>query len=366
MRTTRTALPLGLALLSVACLSARAARAPARPVPMALINAGHIDPADFRVNGVAQADTGGIVLTPSEPLAVAGSAFLEQRIKATAFRADFRFRITPGQAFGGEDSADGLTFAIAKAPDAIGGDHAAMGLEHFEPGGFAVEFDTWKNTFDPDGNHVGLDLNASVQSVSTAPVPTPFDDGQAHEASIRYEATSAGGHVTVLVDGQVYLDVTDPRVEVPDGHYGFTAANGQGTAEHRIESFRLVVTAPVSTPGGRLLGRVRVQSDDARVRDALIRTAIGVTRRGQTQGFVDLRGTTQAGRLVLRLKPDALVVNDDETATVYARDRSGTPVRLDVPGTERGGTLRLMIDGFPAPNVLEQVHGRFFITLPGE
>ena len=54
-----------------------------------------------------------------------------------------------------------------------GGSGGGIGYDGI-PNSVAVEYSTYNNSFplDSDGNHIGIDLGGSVQSVATAPVAT--------------------------------------------------------------------------------------------------------------------------------------------------------------------------------------------------
>ena len=65
-------------------------------------------------------------------------------------------------------SSGGITFAILKSSSGPG-IYSIGGLGYENSGvGLSVEFDVWKDTWDPDGNHIGLNIGGSVLSVATA------------------------------------------------------------------------------------------------------------------------------------------------------------------------------------------------------
>ncbi|XP_073131621.1 lectin beta-1 and beta-2 chains-like [Henckelia pumila] len=99
---------------------------------------------------------------------------------------------------GGTNFADGITFFFAPVyssvkSDAFGG---SMGLDtdnaysNSSAGTFfAVEFDTYKNTFDPSSPHVGININSMV-SVATADWQNYISQGRENQAWISYSGSS--------------------------------------------------------------------------------------------------------------------------------------------------------------------------------
>ncbi|MFN3648350.1 MAG: L-type lectin-domain containing protein [Armatimonadota bacterium] len=313
------------------------------PAPQALIYGGYLEPADFSAQGTASVSPGLITLTDKSQDGAAGSAFLLQRVTTQRFVAGLKFRIDPGAGFG-ETSGDGFTFLIAKSPDALGTSGTGMGLDTTESGGFAVEFDTWKNSDfgDPDGNHVALVLNGNIRETvgSPAPVAQPFDDGQSHYVTIAYEALPEGGHVIVVMDGQLCLDVTDPAIPAPDGYFGFSAGTGAATATHMIEGFALEADAPPSTPGarvratGKLRGPVGFQGPLA--------LDVSSNSRRNVKGRIELNAKSDPfGRKYIH-HISSLVVTGRNQATIYGIGPGRRLVRVDVVDGRDRETVRLV------------------------
>ncbi|XP_059064899.1 bark agglutinin I polypeptide A-like [Cryptomeria japonica] len=98
-------------------------------------------------------------------------------------------------------SGDGLTFFLAPSDfesfDADRGEW--LGLFESETDGnssnqiVAVEFDTYENEFDPDDNHVGIDVNSviSVKTVSVSDLYTgaTLNNGEKWEVWVDYNGT---------------------------------------------------------------------------------------------------------------------------------------------------------------------------------
>jgi len=332
----------------------------------ALIANGYLDPEELQLVGSAERSPTFVSLTDTDEQGAAGALFLTQRITTRSFRADFKFRVVPGLP-GGETSADGFTFAIAESPAAVGGAFADLGYGGIQPGGFAVEFDTWNNgasTSDPDGNHLGIDLNGSVNSHHTVPLPIQIDDGLLHSAIITYQETVQGGHVTVSVDGQLFLDVTDPLIGVPDGYFGFTASTGLGTAEHRIESFRLLTALPASTAGSRIKANALLGSTLS-PKAKLVGT-VTANRKADPRGRMRLTYRTRRPTH-FNILPDAVVVAPNVSATIYGHVAAGLElhlVRLDVKDLRTLDPVRFIRDDGAASDRWQLIRGKLTVRVP--
>ena len=340
---------------------------PSLAADQALITNGPLDPLELQLVGAAHQGADFVSLTRTQDTFSAGALFLKQRIATRAFRADFAFRVVPTQ-ISGEQSADGFTFAIAGSPAAVGGSGPGLGYSAIDTGGFAIEFDTYNNgaSFnDPDGNHIGLNLHGSVQSYHTESLKIPIDDGLLHTATVTYEDTIQGGHVTVSVDGTLFMTVTDPLIDVPDGYFGFTAATGALTAEHRIESFRLVTAVPQSTPKGEIRANATLGSTTSP--KATLKGKVKVTAKAVHSGRMVLTYLNRQ-RTRYRIDPDAVVVNPDGSATIYGHVMRGfisTLVRLDMKDLRTLDPVRFLRDvaGVPGDR-WQKVHGRLQVIVP--
>ncbi|MCC2672576.1 MAG: Legume lectin, beta domain:Protein of unknown function, partial [Armatimonadetes bacterium] len=281
--------------------------APSHAAGQALITNGPLDPLEIQLVGAAHPGADFVSLTRTQDAFSAGALFLKQRISTRAFRADFTFRVVPTQ-INGDQSADGFTFAIAGSPAAVGGSGPGLGYSAIDAGGFAIEFDTFNNGSnfsDPDGNHLGLNLHGNVNSYHTQPLKIPIDDGLSHTATVTYEDTIEGGHVTVSVDGALFMTVTDPLIDVPDGYFGFTAATGALTAEHRIESFRLLTATPESTAKGEVRANAVLGSTISP--KAILKGKVKVTAKAVQSGRMTLTYRTRRPTRH-RIVPDSVVV----------------------------------------------------------
>ena len=158
-------------------------------------------------------------LTPDTPSHNGGSAwFTTQQSIASGFTSVFQFQIThdPNNPYPGP--ADGLAFVVqnsvnpvASGTQALGGSGGAIGYGVPDPGGdtgtpidnsLAVEIDTFKNSWDPDANHI------AIQSCG------PDNNTQDHTALCPNGSPSELGIISNpsginLADGNVHTLVVD-------------------------------------------------------------------------------------------------------------------------------------------------------------
>jgi hypothetical protein len=112
------------------------------------------------LNGVAATENGVLRLTPDLGLQAGSAWFATQQDVGAGFSTSFQFQLT---ASGG--IADGIWFVIQN--DSL----ADVNLFNGTPNSIAVEFDTFQNIWDPNGNHVAF------QSCGTDPNTTRHDTG---------------------------------------------------------------------------------------------------------------------------------------------------------------------------------------------
>lgn len=177
---------------------------------------------------------------------VAGSAFYDVPIYTQAFDATFTIGLLGGS------GADGLALVFAKGTSAAGlgayGNgvaNTAWGLGYLGMDGWAVEFDTYKdsNNGDPDNNHVGyMDATTGKHWLTGSPTETLHSETR-RNVHVRF----TGAHLLVAVDGVDVIDADVPVPFTPDTYYfGFTGAAGGETDYHLISDFELMVGDPVT------------------------------------------------------------------------------------------------------------------------
>ncbi|BBM97845.1 protein MpRLK-Pelle_L-LEC1 [Marchantia polymorpha subsp. ruderalis] len=194
-----------------------------------------------------------------------------------SFTTSFTFRVTPvGTKFG--NGGDGLAFVAIASRDWIGSPGAFLGVYNGStdvgqqgPKTLAVEFDTFKNADydDPNGNHVGVDLETVHSKVvaNAYDVGVDFRDGQPTYAWIDYNGTTHDLDVRIANSSarpqeallQFPLDVYDVFAETM--WVGFSAANGWGVSLYTVKDWVFtsygLPTGTLSAPPPRAPGPER-------------------------------------------------------------------------------------------------------------
>lgn len=208
--------------------------------------------------GSADTSTSVLRLTPAAT-GQAGAGYSNTAITLGAgstFSTSFQFRLTQA---GGIDPADGLTFVLAQGTSGLGG--AGGGMGYFGvPNSVAIEFDTFDNGEAGGSNHVGLDTNGSLSSLT---VSSPYgvsqcdfsggsylgdgcmSNGKLWSAFINYDGTTQKLNVSVQQEGMALISViSDYTIDIASilgaesAHVGFTAATGSGFENHDILNWK--------------------------------------------------------------------------------------------------------------------------------
>lgn len=210
----------------------------------------------FQVNGHAALSGSSLRLTPNQNTK-AGSAFWKYRVylgNDRPFSTHFSFNISsPG---GG--GADGIVFTMqtdSNTAGSAGGGIGYSGIDH----SLGIEFDTWQNGEfgDPDGNHIGLLVNGSVDHGDNSPPATVvsratllgingsfgnFSDGSDFYVWIDYDGTTMEVRLsrsnTRSSSSLVLSQAIDLETYLGQYAYvGFTAATGGANENHDIKTF---------------------------------------------------------------------------------------------------------------------------------
>jgi hypothetical protein len=214
----------------------------------------------LQLNGNA-ACTGGVLRVTPATFGQSGSTFSTTLIPlgpGASFSTLFSFRITGNGGSADADGlgADGIVFVVQPVSSSVGGGGGGIGYAGI-PSSFGVEFDTWNNGVgagDPDGNHVGFDLNGSVASVQTASVTPRINDGNVWYAWIDYNGTTM----------QLRLSQSPTRPAAPtmsrnvnlatvlgttSAYVGFTSGTGAAYGNHDVLTWRFDNEfAPIGAP----------------------------------------------------------------------------------------------------------------------
>lgn len=184
------------------------------------------------------------------------------------WRTTFRLQMTPNAG-----RADGVAFVVQEAGlAALGGEGGGMGYAGLSPS-VAVEFDIYRNYFDPDNNHVAITTSGVVEEPAGVGGPGIDLAGDSFRAWITYDAKAH--HMKVYVsqgDVQSTVPAVEADINVPDTFpdrlmfVGFTAATGSETAVQDLQSWSFsgwpaqslfggspidVLSADPKTPGGK-------------------------------------------------------------------------------------------------------------------
>ena len=191
----------------------------------------------LRVVPSAPNQSGSVFSTSAVPLA-----------SNVSFSTFFRFQISNPGGIGDEDGqgADGLAFVVQTVSNTAGGSGGGLGYAGL-PKSVAIEFDTFNNCCniaDPNGNHVGIDLGGSINSVATATEATRFNNGSAWNAWVDYNGA------TTTLEVRWSLGATRPtaaqlvqnvnlasELGTPNAFVGFTSGTGSGFNDHDILSW---------------------------------------------------------------------------------------------------------------------------------
>ncbi len=187
---------------------------------------------------------------------------------ASGFESRFRIRISnPGGLGGG---ADGFAFLIhGSGTKAIGWGGEYLGYDGIKKG-LAIEFDLYKNDYDPDNHHASIhhsnggalssDESQSVARNSGIPF---LADGKVHEVYVRYK----GGLLAASLDGvevvktSVSLGAITGTPLFPSAYFGISASTGNGYANFDILSWELSTGARLDSRAVLLVHGINSDSD---------------------------------------------------------------------------------------------------------
>ncbi|XP_021890603.1 probable L-type lectin-domain containing receptor kinase S.5 [Carica papaya] len=157
---------------------------------------------------------------------------------------------------------DGMAFIIApdnssSPPESYG---SSVGiLDQSASGGcqVAVELDTFKNEFDPDGNHIGINIKSMQSVVAKSLNSTGIDlkSGKDIQVKIDYNGWTKMLQVSVAFSGNPLMSFLNQSIDlkdlVPNSVYvGFTAATGLYSERHQLLNWMFQLTALPSPKEG--------------------------------------------------------------------------------------------------------------------
>ncbi|KAJ4710217.1 Lectin receptor kinase [Melia azedarach] len=187
--------------------------------------------------------------SPSLPLNRIGRVLYNRPVLAwpATISTTFTIRISPYQNSPG--SADGLTFIFA--PDSKPSPYYSYGsylgiVDKFVSGGnvsqLAVEFDTYQNDFDIDGNHVGIDTISTMETVAAVSlnrIGIDLKSGRMIKVQIDYDGWTEMLYVSLGYFGYPLQRVLEKSIILPETvpssvYVGFTAATGSLSESHQV------------------------------------------------------------------------------------------------------------------------------------
>jgi flagellin-like hook-associated protein FlgL len=187
----------------------------------------YIEELAFQTVGSAYREDDKYILTPNENYK-AGAIWSKEKID---LRQNF---ILTAKIYLGDnpEGADGMTFTIQnQGPDALGWLGGGLGYGGLQ-NSIAVEFDTFKNSGEINGNHIGFDLNGQIDtnSLSVYPLPQPLESGKEIPVTIQWEYLGNDkGKLKVTIFGKTYEQVYENISHIFGGYeayIGFTGATG--------------------------------------------------------------------------------------------------------------------------------------------
>jgi hypothetical protein len=181
-----------------------------------------------------------------------------------------KFKIYLGSNISG---ADGIVFVLQNSSNtAIGniGGSLGYGGANNGPGGISpsigIEFDTYYNGgWDPNGNHIGLDLNGNLNSAITANPTFWLEDGNEHKFEFKWDPATK--NVSAYLDGTLYINATEDLENIFCGStcwMGFTGSTG---GANNLQYFAPIVDINASAGNGGYIspsGDVMVTYEDSK------------------------------------------------------------------------------------------------------
>lgn len=231
-------------MIKFSLIAATAALMPVAANATTLVYNDFSDTTGLQINGNAAAANDGardvLRVTPATS-GQSGSVFSTSPI---TFAANYSFstRFTFNFNNPGNGGADGLVFVIQPFSNTTGGAGGGIGYQGIG-NSLGVEFDNWDNggVDNNSSNHVGIDLNGNIGSVSLIQSPFDLDSGQDLTAWIDYNGVtqtlevrfndSNSRPMAALLSYNVDLASV---VGNPQAYVGFTSGTGAAWANHDL------------------------------------------------------------------------------------------------------------------------------------
>jgi hypothetical protein len=212
-----------------------------------------------QLNGTAGLVNSGNTLRVAPLAGGVGSAFITTPFTInsdTSFSTFFQFRIGDGS------GADGMLFVVQNdgaGAGASGGGGGGLGFNGID-NSIGVEIDEWNNGewSDPNNNHMGIDTNGSLTSLTTITPAVNLDSGDSYYLWVDYNGATN--------DLSVFFNTSNSKPGSPDmtqnldlaaivgaeGYVGFVGSTGGANNNHDVEewtvSWDTVPSASIATP----------------------------------------------------------------------------------------------------------------------
>ena len=170
-----------------------------------------------------------------------GSAWYQRKMD---LRVDFNlsFEVYLGTDNGGPYGADGLVFAIQNIDTGQGSLGAGIGYGGITPS-YAIEIDTYQNSYDPADDHIAFVPNGQYSNTLSAPELQTINDvenQQWHDFAISWDASETRlSYQFDHSDGTTYtnsitVDLINTILNSEVGYWGFTAGTGGWYNYHNV------------------------------------------------------------------------------------------------------------------------------------
>ncbi|KAF5733028.1 putative Concanavalin A-like lectin protein kinase family protein [Tripterygium wilfordii] len=168
---------------------------------------------------------------------------------------------------GSNNPADGITFIMApdSNPPPVNSHGGYLGLMNSTLDGnvvgqLAVELDTFKNTYDIDNNHVGIDTTSITSPLVAKSLSAKLSSGNDIKVRIDYSPIGeilqvsmapVNEEMTIVLSQSIKLSDTVPK----SIYVGFTASTGEYRGTHRILDWEFTSVDSLETTDATNVGR---------------------------------------------------------------------------------------------------------------
>jgi hypothetical protein len=242
--TLRHHLGAGSALLATAALAIAGMPSPAvagAPTGVVIDYDGFDDAAGLALNG-ATVVNGSLRLTGRAPHSAASAWSTTMVATDGSFTTTFELSLGRHGGFG-----DGVAFVLQNVgTDVLGWGGGGLGYRTIAPS-VAIEFDTYQNAYETDGNHVALVIDGDVEAATTTKqIPFSLYKG-AVQSTVSYDAATTKLRVWVKRVGQLGKGTlaVEQRIDLTEAlggdsaYAGFTGATGSNFALQDVTSWIL-------------------------------------------------------------------------------------------------------------------------------